>query len=48
MLKNIIHLWLLPTTSEIIFRIYVEKPYLEVCKYEFENILEDNIKWKEY
>ena len=36
------------TTSEIIFRIYVEKPYLEVCKYEFENILEDNIKWKEY
>ncbi|MCH1611680.1 MAG: HD domain-containing protein [Flavobacteriales bacterium] len=35
------------TTSEIIFRIYVEKPYLEVCKYEFQNILEDNIKWKE-
>ena len=33
-------------TSEIIFRIYVEKPYLEICKYEFENILEDNIKWK--
>lgn len=35
------------TTSEIIFRIYVEKPYLEVCKSEFQNILEDNIKWKE-
>ena len=35
------------STSEIIFRIYVEKPYLEICKHEFENILEDNIKWKE-
>ena len=34
------------STSEIIFRIYVEKPYLEICKQEFENILEDNIKWK--
>lgn len=36
------------TTSEIIFRIYVENPYLEVCKYDFQNILEDNIKWKEF
>ncbi len=36
------------TTSEVILRIYVEKPYLEICKYEFENILEDNIKWKVY
>ena len=35
------------STSEIIFRIYVEKPYLEKCRQEFENILEDNIKWKE-
>ena len=34
------------TTSEVIFRIYVEKPYLEICKYEFQNIMEDNIKWK--
>ena len=34
------------STSEIIFRIYVEKPYLEKCRQEFENILEDNIKWK--
>ena len=36
------------TTSEVIFRIYVENPYLEVCKYDFQNILEDNIKWKEF
>jgi len=36
------------STSEIIFRIYVEKPYLEICRFEFENIMEDNIKWKEY
>ena len=31
------------TTSEIIFRIYVEKQYLEICKKEFENIVEENI-----
>ena len=36
------------TTSEVIFRIYVEKAYLEICKYEFKNIMEDNIKWKGY
>ena len=36
------------TTSEILFRIYVEKPYLEVCKYEFENILEDNINGRSF
>ena len=36
------------TTSEVIFRIYVEKPYLEICKFDFKNIMEDNIKWKEY
>ena len=36
------------TTSEVIFRIYVENPYLEICKYEFKNIMEDNIKWKGY
>ena len=31
------------TTNEIIIRIYVEKPYLEICKQEFETIFEDNI-----
>ena len=36
------------TKSEILFRIYVEKPYLEVCKYEFENILEDNINGRSF
>ena len=36
------------TTSEIVFRIYVEKPYLEICKYEFENILEDNINGRSF
>lgn len=36
------------TTSEILFRIYVEKPYLEVCKYEFENIMEDNINGRSF
>ena len=35
------------TTSEVVFRIYVEKPYLEICRENFENILDDNIKWKE-
>jgi HD superfamily phosphohydrolase len=36
------------TTSEIVFRIYVEKPYLEICKQEFENILEVNINGRSF
>ena len=36
------------TTREIVFRIYVEKPYLEICKYEFEKILEDNINGRSF